>query len=74
MSEEKVKQKISSLKSELAFYKEEYQKFKHKGQKIKCWLSTGNYKIKKTSDEAKIASCAVIANTIINTDAAITKR
>lgn len=29
MSEEKVKQKISSLKSELAFYKEEYQKFKH---------------------------------------------
>jgi hypothetical protein len=52
----------------------EYQKFKHKGQKIKGWLSTGNYKIKKTSDEAKIASCAVIANTIINTDAAITKR
>jgi len=29
MSEEKVKQNISSLKSELAFYKEEYQKFKH---------------------------------------------
>ena len=52
----------------------EYQKFKHKGQKIKGWLSTGNYKIKKTNDEAKVASCAVIANTIINTDAAITKR
>lgn len=29
MSEEKTKQYIASLKSELAFYKEEYQKFKH---------------------------------------------
>jgi len=52
----------------------EYQKFKYNGQKMKGWLNIGNYKIKKTSDEAKVASCAVIANTIINTDAAITKR
>jgi chromosome segregation ATPase len=29
MSEEKTKKYIASLKSELAFYKEEYQKFKH---------------------------------------------
>ena len=29
MSEEKTKQYIASLKSELTFYKEEYQKFKH---------------------------------------------
>jgi chromosome segregation ATPase len=34
MSEEKTKKYIASLKSELAFYKEEYQKFKH--QEFEC--------------------------------------
>jgi len=52
----------------------EYQKFKQNKQKMKGWLSTGNYKLKPATDEAKLASCTVVANTIINTDAAITKR
>jgi hypothetical protein len=52
----------------------EYRKFKQKKEKTKGWLTTGEYKIKASPDAAGVAANAVVANTIINTDAAITKR
>jgi hypothetical protein len=52
----------------------EYEKFKAKKEKTKGWLATGNYKIKNGLDPALVAAHAVVASTIINTDAAITKR
>ncbi|MEJ7913591.1 MAG: DUF1553 domain-containing protein, partial [Chitinophagaceae bacterium] len=58
----------------LELQEKEYQKFKQRKEKTKGWLTAGNYKLKVMADGAKIASCAVVANTIINTDAAITKR
>lgn len=52
----------------------EYRKFKQKKEKTKGWLTTGAYKVDASLDAAQVAANAVVANTIINTDAAITKR
>lgn len=54
--------------------REEYDKFKTHGHKTEGWLNTGEFKITDTHDEALIAANAVVASTIINSDAAITKR
>jgi hypothetical protein len=53
---------------------ETYKKFLRQQQKTYGWLNTGNHKVNKKADKVKVASCAVVANTIINADAAITKR
>ncbi len=52
----------------------EYQKFKMKKEKTKGWLATGRYIINPSLDAAQVAANAVVASTIINTDAALTKR
>ncbi|MCF7567644.1 DUF1553 domain-containing protein [Sabulilitoribacter arenilitoris] len=54
--------------------KEEYQKFQSNKSKIKGWINAGAYQIKKNKDLALIAANAVVASTIMNSDATITKR
>ena len=53
---------------------EEYEKFKTNKQKTEGWLNTGEFRIENTNDKALVAANAVVASTIINSDAAITKR
>ena len=53
---------------------EEYQKFNKNLEKTKGWLQTGAFKISETDDKASIAANAVVASTIMNADASITKR
>jgi hypothetical protein len=53
---------------------EEYKKFKSKKSKTKGWLNSGEFRIANDNDEALVAANAVVASTIINSDAAITKR
>ncbi len=66
------------IEKELALLMElrvkEYQKFKVKKDKKKGWLSAGNYKIKPSLEGAAVAANAVVASTIMNMDASITKR
>jgi hypothetical protein len=52
----------------------EYEKFKQKKDKQRGWLSAGSYKIKTSLDGAAVAANAVVASTIMNMDASITKR
>lgn len=52
----------------------EYEEFKKNKSKTEGWLNTGEFKISNENDEALIAANAVVASTIINSDAAITKR
>jgi hypothetical protein len=52
----------------------EYEAFKMDKQRSKGWIEAGSYKIKSAADVDRIAANAVLASTIINTDAAITKR
>lgn len=53
---------------------EEYEKFKSKSSKTEGWLNSGEFRIANDNDEALVAANAVVASTIINSDAAITKR
>jgi hypothetical protein len=66
------------MEKELALLMElrekEYQKFKLKKDKIAGWNSAGKYKIKPSLDQAAVAANAVVASTIMNMDASITKR
>jgi hypothetical protein len=68
--------KIKSQELELliSLQKEEYKNFKDHKPKIDGWIKTGAYRIEKGQDEALIAANAVVASTIMNSDAAITKR
>ncbi|MDO6803252.1 DUF1553 domain-containing protein [Wenyingzhuangia sp. 1_MG-2023] len=52
----------------------EYEKFQKNPEKAKGWLNTGEFKIKDIKDKALVASNAVVASTIMNSDATITKR
>ncbi len=51
-----------------------YQKFKVKKAKTGGWLSAGSYKRKPSLNAATVAANAVVASTIMNMDASITKR
>lgn len=53
---------------------EEYEKFKSKQSKTEGWLNSGEFRISNDKDKALVAANAVVASTIINSDAAITKR
>jgi hypothetical protein len=57
-----------------ALQQNEYNKFKASPHKLKGWLNTGLYKIDKTLDPYWVAANSVVASTILNSDAAITKR
>ena len=52
----------------------EYAKFKINLEKTKGWLNTGEFKISNSDDKALVAANAVVASTIMNSDASITKR
>jgi hypothetical protein len=52
----------------------EGKKFKDHPEKTKGWLQIGQYVIDKNLDPAAVAANAVVASTILNSDAAITKR
>ncbi|WP_405398816.1 DUF1553 domain-containing protein [Maribacter sp. Asnod2-G09] len=54
--------------------KEEYSKFQKNIDKTKGWINTGAFKLSQTDDKALIAANAVVASTIMNADATITKR
>jgi hypothetical protein len=68
--------KISDKELELlvALQKEEFKKFENNLEKTKGWLQTGAFKISKTDNKALIAANAIVASTIMNADASITKR
>ena len=54
--------------------KDEYEKFNANLPKTLGWLNTGAFKLKETDNKALIAANAVVASTIMNADATITKR
>jgi hypothetical protein len=58
----------------LSLQKTEYEQFKQNLDKTKGWLKTGLYKIDPTLEVAAVAANAVVASTILNSDAIITKR
>ncbi len=55
-------------------YSSQYEKFKKEPNKMKGWLTAGQYKIEKEKDLPAIAAGAVVASAIMNSDAFITKR
>jgi hypothetical protein len=48
--------------------------FRDKPEKARGWLSAGQYVLKPNMDAARLAAHAVVVNTILNTDATLTKR
>lgn len=48
--------------------------FRQKPEKVRGWLSSGQYVVKPSKDSARLAAHAVVVSTILNTDAALTKR
>jgi hypothetical protein len=52
----------------------EHEKFSRNLSKTKGWINTGAFRIASTDDAALVASNAVVASTIMNSDATITKR
>jgi hypothetical protein len=62
------------LKLLLGLQLHEYEKFKSREYKTEGWLNTGEFRISDNNSKAMVAANAVVASTIINSDAAITKR
>ncbi|CAN5207455.1 DUF1553 domain-containing protein [soil metagenome] len=58
----------------IKLYQSEYEKFKENPGKTKGWLHAGEYELKGIKDEAAIAAGTVVASTIMNSDAYITRR
>ena len=52
----------------------EYEKFKSREYKTDGWLNTGEFRISDHDSKAMVVANAIVASTIINSDAAITKR
>jgi hypothetical protein len=52
----------------------ELKKFREHPEKENGWLNTGQYKVDKKMDSALIAANTVVASTILNSDASLTKR
>lgn len=53
---------------------EEYKKFEANRSKTVGWLKSGEFRISNSEDGALVAANAVVASTILNSDATITKR
>ncbi|WP_282134242.1 DUF1553 domain-containing protein [Seonamhaeicola maritimus] len=67
-----IKEKELEILSELQ--KSELEKFRKNNAKAEGWISVGEHKIDPKDDMALVAANAVVASTIINSDAFITKR
>lgn len=55
-------------------FRSERDKFNQHIEKAAGWISTGLYKTDKLVNKAQLAAYAVVASTILNSDAVITKR
>ncbi len=55
-------------------YQKEVKKFEAHPEKTKGWLGTGQYIVSEALPRHEVAAYSVVASTIINTDACITKR
>jgi hypothetical protein len=55
-------------------YQSEYEKFTKYPDKMKGWLTAGEYRFVQPTDEAALAAGTVTASTIMNSDAFITRR
>lgn len=66
--------KPKELEVLLALQKDELEKFRTNNAKAKGWISLGEHKITSEDDVAVVAANAVVASTIMNSDASITKR
>lgn len=62
------------LKLLVALRETELRKFKASPSKIAGWLKAGQYQTDKALDQAILAANTVVASTIMNSDATITKR
>lgn len=58
----------------IALQQMELKKFRKNPEKQNGWLNAGQYIVNKTMDSAMIAANAVVASTILNSDATLTKR
>ena len=58
----------------LALQQTEEEKFRAHPEKAKGWLHAGQYVIDKKADSLQVAANAVVASTILNSDACLTKR
>ncbi|HPH17151.1 MAG TPA: DUF1553 domain-containing protein [Haliscomenobacter sp.] len=58
----------------LNLQKKQREKFQQNPEKTRGWLNAGLYKVDKTLDAALLAANAVVANTILNSDATLTRR
>ena len=47
-------------------YKEEWADFEQRPKRVEEWLSTGEYPVNPNLDQTALATCAVIASTIMN--------
>jgi hypothetical protein len=58
----------------LKLYNDQYEKFKQEPGKMKGWLSAGECKMTGKTDELQVAAGTVMASTIMNSDAFVSKR
>ncbi|WP_405511001.1 DUF1553 domain-containing protein [Spirosoma sp. KNUC1025] len=54
-------------------YDQEYQKFRKNPTKMKGWLSAGEYQIRTQTDRAALSAGAIVASTVMNSEAFVTK-
>jgi len=66
--------KMEEIQLLLQLRDHELDKFKNDPAKTKGWLEAGYYEIDPSLDAATVAANAVVASTILNSDAVITKR
>ena len=66
--------KDNELQLLVELQEKEYKKFATNLERTKGWLNTGEFKLGDGDDKAMVAANAVVANTIMNGDACITKR
>ena len=55
-------------------YNSEYEKFRRQPARMKGWLQAGEYQLSRHHDPAALAAGAVVASTVMNSDAFITRR
>jgi hypothetical protein len=57
----------------MRLYQQEYQKFKQSPAKMQGWLLAGEHKSNVVTDKQALAAGAVVASTVMNSEAFITK-
>jgi uncharacterized protein DUF1553 len=58
----------------LELQRTEYKKFQKNPEKAKGWLSPGQHILNPTLERSMVAANAIVASTIMNSDATLTKR